>query len=77
MALLSGFPGGSYGKESAWDEGDPGSLPGWGRSPGEEHGNPLQCSCLENPKTEESGKLQPWCRKESDKTEQLTHTKTC
>ena len=29
--------------------GDPGSIPGWGRSPGEGHGNPLQYSCLENP----------------------------
>ena len=28
---------------------DMGSIPGWGRSPGGEHGNPLQCSCLENP----------------------------
>ena len=28
---------------------DMGSIPGWGRSPGEEHGNPLQYSCLENP----------------------------
>ena len=29
--------------------GDAGSIPGWGRSPGEGNGNPLQCSCLENP----------------------------
>ena len=29
--------------------GDSGSIPGLGRSPGEEHGNPLQYSCLENP----------------------------
>ena len=28
--------------------GDEGSIPGWGRSPGGGHGNPLQCSCLEN-----------------------------
>ena len=28
---------------------DVGSIPGSGRSPGEGHGNPLQCSCLENP----------------------------
>ena len=28
---------------------DMGSIPGLGRSPGEGHGNPLQCSCLENP----------------------------
>ena len=29
--------------------GDPGLIPRWGRSPGEGNGNPLQCSCLENP----------------------------
>jgi len=44
-----GFPGGSEVKPSAWNEGDPGSIPGWGRSPGEGNGNPLQYSCLENP----------------------------
>ena len=31
------------------DVGDPGSIPGLGRSPGGGHGNPLQSSCLENP----------------------------
>ena len=36
-------------KESACNAGDPGSIPGLGRSPGEGHGNPLQYSCLENP----------------------------
>ena len=43
---------GSNGKESACnagDTGDAGSIPGSGRSPGEEHGNPFQYSCLENP----------------------------
>ena len=44
-----GFPGGSKGKASAWNAGDPGSIPGWGKSPGEGKGNPLQYSCLENP----------------------------
>ena len=44
-----GFPGGSDGKESACNAEDPGSSPGSGRSPGGEHGNPLQYSCLENP----------------------------
>ena len=34
---------------SAGDAGDTGSIPGLGRSPGGGHGNPLQCSCLENP----------------------------
>ena len=41
--------GGSQGKESACRAGDPSSIPGSGRSPGEGNGNPLQYSCLENP----------------------------
>ena len=44
-----GFPGSSVGKESACSAGDPGSIPGLGRSPGERNGNPLQYLCLENP----------------------------
>ena len=44
-----GFPGGSDGKESACNVGDPGSIPGSGRSPGEGYGNPLQYPCLGNP----------------------------
>ena len=36
-------------KETACNVGDPGSIPGLGKSPGEGHGNPLQYSCLENP----------------------------
>ena len=43
------FPRNSVGKESACNEGDPGSIPGSGISPGEGNGNPLQYSCLENP----------------------------
>ena len=43
------FPGGSDSKASAYNVGDPGSIPGSGRSPGEGNGNPLQYSCLENP----------------------------
>ena len=43
-----GFPHESEGKESACNVGHPGSTPGWGRSPGEGNGNPLQYSCLEN-----------------------------
>ena len=42
-------PGGSDGKVSAYSAGDPGSIPGLGRSPGEGNGKPLQYSCLENP----------------------------
>ena len=39
-----GFPGSSVGKESACNAGDPGSIPGSGRSPGERIGYPLQYS---------------------------------
>ena len=44
-----GFPHSSVGKESACSAGDPGLIPGLGRSTGEGNGNPLQYSCLENP----------------------------
>ena len=44
-----GFPGGSYGKASVCNPGDQSLIPGSGKSPGEENGNPLQYSCLENP----------------------------
>ena len=43
-----GFPHSSVSKESACSAGDPGSIPGLGRSPREGNGNPLQYSCLEN-----------------------------
>ena len=51
MTLLShwGFPGDSESKESACSAGNPGSIPGLGKSPGEGNGNPLQCSCLDSP----------------------------
>ena len=42
------IPGGSDGRESACNAGDLSSIPWSGRSPGEENGNPLQYSCLEN-----------------------------
>ena len=44
-----GFPHSSVGKEFACNAGDPGSVPGLRRSPGEGNGNPLHYSCLENP----------------------------
>jgi len=47
--LVTYFPGGSDGKASVDNAGDPGSVPGLGRSPGEGNGNPLQYYCLENP----------------------------
>ena len=52
-----GFPGGSDSKESAHSAGDPGSIPGLGRSPGEGNGNSLQYSCLEN--SSDRGTWQP------------------
>ena len=48
LESVLGFPGGSVGKESAWNAIDLGLIPGLGKSPGGEHGNPLQCSRLEN-----------------------------
>ena len=45
---MNDFPGGSDGKASAYNAGHPASIPGPGKS-GEENGNPLQYSCLENP----------------------------
>ena len=45
------FPGGSNGKESAYNEGVLSSIPGLGRSPGEGKGYPLQYSDLDNPQT--------------------------
>ena len=47
--LNKNFLGGSEGKASAYNVGDPGSIPGSGRSPGEGNDNPLQYSCLESP----------------------------
>ena len=52
--VSTGFPGGSDGKESACNAGDPGLIPRLGRSPGRGHGNPLQYSCLENPMDREA-----------------------
>ena len=49
LLLYYDFPGGADGKASAYTAGDPGSIPGLGRSPGEGNGNPLQYSCLGNP----------------------------
>ena len=64
--IYEGFPRSSANKESACSAGDPGSIPGSGRSPGEGNGNPLQHSCLENPM-----EYSPQGHKESDTTEQL------
>ena len=49
VSAQKSFPLSPVGKESACNAGDPGSIPGSGRSPEEGNGNPLQYSCLENP----------------------------
>ena len=69
----AGFLGGLDGKESAYNLGDAGLIPGFGRSSGGRHGNPLRYSCLENPMYSLMG-CSPGDCKESDRTEQLTHT---
>ena len=51
---VRGFPCNSVGKESAWNTGDLGSIPGSGRSPWEGNGNSLQYSCLGNPMNRET-----------------------
>ena len=65
IKVMTGFTGGSDGKESACNAGDAGSLPGLGRSHREGNDNPLQYSCLGNPKYRGAW----WGRKESDMTE--------
>ena len=68
--VFMGFPGGSDGKESAYNVGDLGLIPGSGRSPRGVHGNPLQYSCLENPYGQRSlAGSSPQGHKESDTTE--------
>ena len=54
-------------KESVCSAGDLDSTPGLGRSPGGEHGNPQQYSCLENPHGQRKvASYSPWGREESD-----------
>ena len=60
-----GFPGGSVGKECAYNAEDLGLIPEWGRSPGGGHGKPLQYSCLGNPHGQSSlVGYRPWGGKE-------------
>ena len=70
---LRSSPDGSNDKESAWHTGNPGSIPGLGRSPEEGNSYSLQYSCLENPYGQRSlTGYSPWGRKESDTTERLS-----
>ena len=70
------FPGGPDGKESACNGGDPSSIPGSGRSPGEEHGNPLPYSCLGNITDRGAWRAVVHGLAELGMTEQLTHAHT-
>ena len=70
---MQGLLGGSDGKESAYSEGDLGSMPGLGRCPGGGYGNPLQYYRLENTHGQRSlAGCSSWGRRESDMTEQLS-----
>ena len=78
QAEIRGFPCGSEVKASACNMGDPGLIPGSGRSPGEGNGNPLQYSCLENFMDREAlqatvhGVTKSWTR-----LSDFTHSLTC
>ena len=69
---IQGFPGGSDGKESACNAGDPGSIPGLGRFLGKGNGNPLQYYSLENLMNREAWWATVHRVTESATTEQLT-----
>ena len=70
---MTSFPGGSDGKESAFNAGDLGLTPGLGRPPGEGNGHPLQYSSLQNSMDRGAWRgYSPWGYKKSDMTEQLT-----
>ena len=71
--IKRGFPGNSADKESAYSAGNPGSIPGSGRSPREGRHNPLQYSCLDNPPGQRSvAGYSPWDCKELDTIERLS-----
>ena len=78
LCILLGFPGDSVVQNplaNAEDVGDVGSIPGSGRFPGRESGNPLQYSCLENSMDRKAWWATVWWdHKESDMTEN-THTR--
>ena len=75
MGYFTDWPylGGSDGKESACNAGDPGSIHGSGRSPGEGNGNPVQYSCLENSMDRGAWQATVHWVTESDTIEQVAH----
>ena len=66
--------GGSDGKKSVCQAGDPGLIPGLVKSPGEGNGNPLQYSCLENSMDRGAWRATFHGVTESDTAKWLTHT---
>ena len=72
LLMKQSFPGGSDGKESACNAGDPGLIPGLGRSPGEGNGNPLQYSCLGNLMDRGAWRATVMGHKESETIERLS-----
>ena len=75
MTLPGGFPGVSTVQNPPANTGDAGLIPGWGKCPGEGNGNPLQYSCLENPRDRGAWRAR-WGHKELDTTEQPNNTTT-
>ena len=72
MLLRKGFPGGSEGKETSCNAGDPGSIPRLGRSPEEGNCTPIFLPG-ESHGTEETGRLQSMGLQRVDTNEQITH----
>ena len=83
-AVTRGLPGGSDGKESACNAGDQGSIPAWGRSPGEGNGTHSSILAWRTPWSEETGGLQSMGSQKvrhdlvtNTHTHTHTHTNTC
>ena len=72
VLLIMDLPGGSDGKESAWNARDLGLILGLERSSGEGNDSPLQYACLDNPMERETWWVTVHGVTKSDRTEQLT-----